>query len=109
MADAEARSYLSDGRCVGWSPSNARLTRLVIDAELADQDPPATLARRFGALGFWERWTRAEVAAKIADVPMAIWLREYGLGSDLGDAMRTVRTTLGGATVVVSAANARAS
>lgn len=105
MATAASRSYLADGRCVGWTPSRCRLRApVVIDAELADRVPPAALAVRLGADAFWERWTRAECAAKLADVPMAIWLRAYGIGSDTVGPVRTIRATIGGDAVVMSAA-----
>ena len=52
---------------------------VVIDAELVDRAPPAALAARYGDADFWARWTRAECAAKAADVPIARWLRRHGL------------------------------
>jgi len=75
MADAVTRSHLPDGRVVGWYGEPG----VVIDAEPADGTPPAALTARFGAEGFWVRWTSAECAAKLAGVPMHLWLRERGL------------------------------
>ena len=76
MADAVTRSHLSDGRVVGWYGG----ADVVIDAELADAAPPPALASRFGLEDFWVRWTSAECAAKLADVPMHLWLAKHGLG-----------------------------
>lgn len=77
---AITRSYLADGRVVGWygDPDN------VIDAELTDQPVPPALAARYGSHDFWGRWTRTECAAKAADVPIALWLREHGLDAGTG-------------------------
>ena len=106
--DAHARSYLADGRCVGWRTSADRPgIGIVIDAELADGPPPTALARRFGDHDFWERWTRAECAAKASGVPIAVWLREHGLCAGPDISVRTVRTTMAGTPVVVSAAYVR--
>ena len=78
LADAATRSHLPDGRVVGWYGDPG----LVIDAELSDAVPPLALASRFGAEDFWVRWTGAECAAKIARVPMHLWLRGHGLGHE---------------------------
>ncbi len=75
LADAVTRSYLADGRVVGWYGDPGH----VIDAELTDQPVPPALAARFGTEDFWGRWTRTECAAKAADVPIAVWLAEHGL------------------------------
>ena len=75
MSDAVTRSHLPDGRVVGWYGDPG----VVVDAEVAGATPPPALVERFGAAGFWERWTAAECAAKLADVPMHLWLREHGL------------------------------
>ncbi len=74
-ADALTRSHLSDGRVVGWYGEPG----VVIDAEIRGPVPPA-LARRFGEQDFWARWTQAECAAKLADVPVQLWISEHGLG-----------------------------
>jgi hypothetical protein len=78
LADALTRSHLSDGRVVGWYGEPG----MVIDAELSDAAPPPALASRFGAEDFWVRWTGAECAAKLAGVPMHLWLRRHGLGHE---------------------------
>lgn len=62
LAGYRARSHLHDGRVVAWT--GAEEVPVAIDAEVVRPVPPA-LARRFGADGFWERWTRAEVVAKL--------------------------------------------
>lgn len=79
MADAVTRSHLPDFRCVGWYADPPPGWSVTIDAEYADQVIPAPLAKRFGADGFWERWTRAECLCKLADVPMLAWWPEHGL------------------------------
>ena len=75
MADAVTRSHLSDGRVVGWYGE----ADVVIDAELADAAAPTALTSRFGVEDFWVRWTSAECAAKLAGIPMHVWLTEHGL------------------------------
>ena len=75
MADAVTRSHVGDGRVVGWYGRAGT----VIDAEIRDAAPPARLVARFGAEDFLHRWTRAECAAKLADVPMHVWLQLHGL------------------------------
>jgi hypothetical protein len=76
-ATSPVRSYLPDGRCVGWyGPGAGAPTAL--DVEL-DRPPPRALAGRYGAQDFWARWTRAECAAKLLDFPIAVYLRQFGL------------------------------
>ena len=77
MSDAVTRSHLGDGRVVGWYGSPGT----VVDAEIRHAVPPAHLVARFGAEDFLGRWTRAECAAKLADVPMHLWLERHGLTS----------------------------
>jgi hypothetical protein len=77
MATAAARSHLSDGRCVGWFPA-VRPALAAVDAEIVT-DPPLALVARYGHADFWERWTRAETAAKLVDEPIVVWLRAHGL------------------------------
>ena len=74
-ADAVTRSHLSDGLVVGWYGEDG----VVIDAEVTLAEPPPTLAGRYGAWEFWARWTAAECRAKLADIPIVLWLREHGL------------------------------
>lgn len=79
LPDAVSRSYLADDRVVGWYGSPG----VVIDAEIVDQPVPRALAARFGAGSspreFWVRWTRAECAAKLSDIPITLWISEHGL------------------------------
>ncbi len=74
MAGAVTRSHLGDGRVVGWYGAPGT----VVDAEIQGHEP-AHLVERFGAEDFLGRWTRAECAAKLADVPMQVWLVRHGL------------------------------
>lgn len=87
MQNALTRSHLSDGRAVGWFGKAG----VVIDAELASQQVPPALAARYGSDDFWGRWTRAECAAKLADVPITVWLRRHGLSTELTLQARTER------------------
>lgn len=79
---------------------------LVIDAELTDRPVPTTLGRRFGAEGFWPRWTRAECAAKLSGTPIAIWLRRHGLHvpADFPGCFRSYQDGLVGHHLVVAVA-----
>jgi hypothetical protein len=77
MSRATTRSRLSDGRVLGWFGPQG----VVIDGELTCAAPPAHLARRHGAERFWERWTASECQAKLADVPLVIWLASHELGA----------------------------
>lgn len=89
-----ARSYLGDGRRVTWSPHRTAGTSIAVDAELAHQPVPPSLGRRFGAvdpLDFWRLWTTNEVAAKLLDVPILLWLARYGLRTQVpGVSTRTL-------------------
>lgn len=76
LPDALTRSHLADHRVVGWYGAPG----VVIDAEIADQPVPPALGDRFGTADFWARWTQAECAAKLADVPVLLWVRRHGLG-----------------------------
>jgi hypothetical protein len=70
-------SRLADGRRVCWSPDGlGDGVGFAIDAELAGQAVPPALGRRTGTLDpewFWPAWTRAEVGAKLFDVPILVW------------------------------------
>lgn len=77
MTSARTRSHLSDGRVVGWFGDDD----VVLDAELAEASVPPALAARFGTEDFWARWTAAECAAKVHDIPIILWLRQHGLTS----------------------------
>jgi hypothetical protein len=78
LGHAAARSHLADGRCLGWFVPAEPGVRVAVDAEL-DVPPPPGLVARYGGGVFWERWTRAECAAKLTGVPIAGWLRRHGL------------------------------
>ena len=81
LPDAVTRSYLADGRVVGWYGDPG----VVIDGEIATQSVPRALAARFGAgsspSAFWTCWTQAECAAKLANIPITLWISEHGLDS----------------------------
>lgn len=106
LGQASARSHLADGRCLGWFVPAEPGTTVAVDAEL-DVPPPPRLAERYGPAGFWERWTRAECAAKLTGVPIGAWLSRHGL--DLphvpGLWLRTFRPT--GPDLVVTLARLR--
>ena len=117
-----ARSHLADGRVVSWHPPLPAGVRLAVDAEIADQPVPPALARRFGIdrpEAFWPRWTAVEVACKLLDVPIMVWLSEIGLHVDPGlvrtatfrtaDLLVTVGTARGAADAATATVAARAS
>jgi hypothetical protein len=79
LAAAVARSHLSDGRTVAWVGPVPDGARLAVDAELASATPPPALRSRYGRNDFWRRWTRTECLAKLAGVPMLVWLARHGL------------------------------
>jgi hypothetical protein len=74
---------------------------------MADQPVPPALARRFGLDRpelFWPRWTAVEVACKLLDVPILVWLSRHGLRVESG----VVRTaTFRTADLVVTVGTAR--
>jgi hypothetical protein len=73
-----AVSYLDDGRKVVWRP-RVSVEGFACDAERFDRSPREPIVRRFrfpsDPLAFALRWTRAEVRAKLADVPIVSLLR----------------------------------
>lgn len=76
-------SYDRHGTCFGLEPP-ARFcgARVALDVEALDTPLPPMLFSSSGcgrAVEFWVRWTRTEVAAKLFDMPIAAWLRTYGL------------------------------
>lgn len=74
---------LGDGRRLCWVPTElAPGTRYAVDAELADQPVPRALGRGLTPERFWWLWTRAEARAKLADVPIAVWLRTVDWRAD---------------------------
>ena len=76
-------SRVADGRQLCWRPSKLRSASFAVDAEIITQPvPPALRARLAAAVEtaeFWRRWTRAEVCAKLFDVPIVVWVRRHGL------------------------------
>lgn len=79
-------SRLADGRALCWRPElHANTIGYAVDAEIAAQPLPPALLARLGAprdgepVTFWEAWTRAEVCAKLFDVPILVWITRHGL------------------------------
>lgn len=66
-----------------WRPTVPTTVRIAVDAEVATQPVPVALARRHpvSAAQFWRDWTAAEVAAKLADVPIIVWISEQGFNA----------------------------
>lgn len=76
-----AHSRVADGRRLCWRPDAPDGVRYAVDAEIAGQPVPAALGRRLtpGVAGAaWTRWTRAEVCAKLLDVPILVWVTQHG-------------------------------
>lgn len=95
-AHGGVRSHLADGRTVVWEPPE-RPGRHAVDAEIAGQDVPPALGARFPAedpRAFWRAWTRAETLAKLADVPILVWLTRHGIGACDDDACVCPRAEL---------------
>lgn len=90
-----ARSYSDDGRVVRWTPAEHPAgLRFAVDAERSARPVPAALARRHrvgDADEFWPLWTAVEVACKLRDVPVPVWLRRQGLRPDPAVVARTFR------------------
>lgn len=110
---AGLHSYLPDGRRVCWRPrSGDPARRHAVDAELVSAAPPERLYRRWleggpprpGAAAFWAAWTRAEALAKLADVPIAVWLRRHGLDAPTPRGVRVGHRRLGDALVCLASA-----
>jgi hypothetical protein len=85
-------SRTADGRVVCWRPQafGVEGDRWAIDAELADQPVPPTLARRWGSddpTRVWAHWCVLEVVAKLTDVPVVRLSTRYGrVGDELANA-----------------------
>lgn len=76
-------SYDANGTRYLWFPSGAIDGTLALDVELLSSAPPPLLRERFADVGdFWTAWTRTEVACKLSDIPIAVWLRRFGLEED---------------------------
>lgn len=69
-----------------WRPDVPVGTAVAVDAENAGQPVPTALGRRHRvpAEQFWRDWTRAEVRAKLADVPVLVWISRHGLTDATG-------------------------
>lgn len=90
-----AHSWTADGRRVCWRPGRDLLTRQVaIDAEVTTQSVPSPMQRRWrlSREDFWASWTRAEVQAKLHDVPILAWLTRHGLTGRAGSDRDHVQT-----------------
>lgn len=76
--DGGTHTRLADGRQLCWVPAHPRPSRYAVDAELRATRIPASLRPRLpGGLGDGEAlalWTRAEVCAKLFDVPILVWV-----------------------------------
>lgn len=85
-----AHSWTADGRRVCWRPALPPGTAVAVDAELADQPVPPSLHRRHpvAAEQFWRDWTRTEVAAKLAGIPVLVWIARYGFTAGQGRTWR---------------------
>jgi hypothetical protein len=77
---------VADGRLLCWSPEDLpAAASCAVDAEIATQPVPPALRRRSGIADpatFWRLWTRAEVRAKVRDVPIVVWLRAVDWAGD---------------------------
>ncbi|MDQ2849357.1 MAG: hypothetical protein M3Y49_01265 [Actinomycetota bacterium] len=76
------RTYLPDGRAVVWAAPHEAGTAHAVDAEPAYARVSSRLARRVGSddpVVVWTLWTRAEVIAKLFDLPLLSWLAWPGL------------------------------
>jgi len=86
---SRAVSYLDDGRQVTWELAKRPHRRIACDAERLDQAVPRTLRHKFGVSdpeSFFASWTRAEVSAKLSDIPILVWLQLHGLDETLSSA-----------------------
>jgi len=111
------RSYLPDGRGVVWTAPTHAVRARAIDVEPARAPVSTRLSRRAGSddpIVVWPLWTRAEVAAKLLDLPVLSWLSWPGLELPERFAEQLALTTLvlpdaatGGITVTCGATIAR--
>lgn len=68
-------SRTRDGRIVCWRPPVT--VGVAVDAEVADQEVPGLLSRRWHSRDpetVWRWWTATEVTAKLAHVPILAWI-----------------------------------
>ncbi len=75
-----ARAYDHRGRQLVWLPPVTD-GRVACDIENSHGRPVSEIALRFGVCEheFRRRWVVAEVQAKLADVPVLLWLKQHGL------------------------------
>lgn len=70
---------------VCWQTTGLQRLRRAVDAEVGNQPVPTALTRRAPNLSadeFWVRWTRAEVRAKLHDVPIITWITTMSWQTD---------------------------
>lgn len=75
--DVGTHSRLADGRTLCWRPPDHSGRGHAVDGELASRVVAPALARRLppgGRADPWGWWTRAEVCAKLLDVPVVVWV-----------------------------------
>ncbi len=95
-----AHTRTDDGRLLCWQTSGLPRLRRAIDAELCDQEVPPALARRAPGLTraeFWACWTRAEVRAKVRDIPIITWITTvaWQIDGDLDPAAEVITSRHG--------------
>jgi hypothetical protein len=92
-ASDTARAYDHLGFQLAWFPAGQH--RFACDVEHADR-PCRELAERFGmpAEKFRRCWVATEVLAKLMNVPVLQWVKEYGLVTDVSGDLRGARILL---------------
>ena len=99
-AVGRAVHILGDGRVVVWEPETS-CGAIACHAEPLDQEPHESIVRRFGLprsrIAFACAWSRAEVAASLAGVPVRALLQRgtRQAGSPLVKTVTFVRPELG--------------
>lgn len=108
-----AHSWTGDGRRVCWRPGpDLVIHQVAVDAEVTTQPVPSPMQRRWqlSREDFWPSWTRAEVHAKLHDVPILAWLTRHRLtvpaGSDR-DGVQTWSAQVDDLTICVGVRHAR--
>jgi hypothetical protein len=99
-AEGRAIHWLDDGRVVVWEPETP-CGAIACHAEPLDQEPRESLIQRFGLprsrVAFACAWSRAEVAAEVAGVPVGSLLQRGArrAGAPLVKTVTFVRPELG--------------
>jgi hypothetical protein len=99
-AEGRAVHWLDDGRVVVWQPETP-CGAIACHAEPLDRDPHETVVQRFGLprsrIAFACAWSRAEVAATLAGVPVRSLLQRGArhAGGPLVKTVTLVRPELG--------------